>query len=654
MCKCENISSCASDCGCKFEVDAGCVRYSGVSLDSINIVQGDVLETIITNISEVITNNGVNTRITVAEEPAGDNCAFGGTRISVVDKDTDEVIETQYVCASGNASVFELVTYEELTTKIGTNELDPGKLYKITDFQTIYDQPSYVTDGDDLDPNVETKYADIDPIIVTATSVNTLDTFASQPGNPDDIIRYEVNYTLPFNTATPTKGRITYRKDNKGNECSWDFRTILFKRWTTSGYVIDVFDNGGTFSEDTVFGNTPAFNNKILFDNTSVPFKNDPLYESNPGVQLFDLPNVRIIADEYCQGVDITGCVRNVTLSAKVVDNFTSKNRTVNTKITSDKNNSNSKIVNNIFEGCYNVDIMSLDTSNNKFTNQHTDLVINNYGEPSTEVINNRISFSSSLNILVSSFKENTIDTITTSNLIGSSTGNPVFMNNVIVKIVDTNIEFYSVVDNSIVEVTGFTTNNSNDFTFLNNRITIINNVTLENASNFSENIIETISACTLSSSFSKNKFKTFTNCSSIGASFLNNKGDIFDANTVGTDCKNNDFGPDFLQNTVASYFGFNGYSSSQSSNIFKSRTSNCTFGEYVADNTFNSNLYDCIFNDYLTKNEIKTELQMVNFSTATHIYSNYNCKIYKNSADVNRLAYYDAFDSEQTVNITE
>jgi hypothetical protein len=654
MCKCGNISSCASDCGCKFEVDAGCVRYSGVSLDSINIVQGDILETIITNISEVITNNGINTRITVVDEPAGDNCAFGGTRISVVDKDTNEVIETQYVCDSGSASVFELITYEELRTKIETSELDPGKLYKITDFQTIYDQPSYVTGGDDLDPNVETKYADIDPIIVTATSSNTLDTFASQPGNPDDIIRYEFDYTLPFNTATPTKGRITYRKDNKGNECSWDFKTILFKRWISSGYIIDVFDNGGTFSEDTVFGNIPAFNNKILFDNTVIPFKNDPLYDFNPGIQLFDLPNVRIIVQEYCQGLDITGCIRNVTLSAKIIDNFTAKNKFVNTKITSDTDSFDSKIVNNIFEGCYNVDIICTNISNNKFTNQHTDLLINRFGEPSSEIINNRVSYSESTNISVASFNRNTIDTIIETNLNGSSTGSVIFTDNNIVNFVNNNVGFNSISHNNIIEFTGFTTSNSNNFTFVNNNITRFNNITLENASNFSENTIEDFSSCTITTSFSGNRFTTFTGCTSIGASFLNNTGVNFKLNTVGTDCRNNNFGPDFLQNTVGSYFGFNGFISTLSSNTFKSQASNCTFGDYVSDNTFNSNLYNCIFDNDFVKNNIKTELQTIDFSPATHVYSNYNCKIYKNSADVNRLAYYDAFDSEQTVNITD
>lgn len=654
MCKCGNISSCASDCGCKFEVDAGCVRYSGVSLDSINIVQGDVLETIITTISEVLTNSGINTRITVAEEPAGDNCAFGGTRISVVNKDTNEVIETQYVCTSGNDSVFELITYEALKTKIDTNDLEPGKLYKITDFQTIYDQPSYVTGGDDLDPNVETKYANIDPIVVAATSVNTLDTFASQPGNPDDIIRYEVDYTLPFNTGTPTKGRITYRKDNMGNECSWDFKTILFKRWISSGYVIDVFDNGGTLSEDTVFGNMPTFNNKILFDNITVPFINDPLYEFNPGIQLFDLPNIRIIVDEYCQGLDITGCIRNVTLSAKIIDNFTAKNKLVNTKITSDRNSFDSKIVNNIFENCYNVDIICSDISSNKFTNKHTDLVINRSGESSSELINNRVSYSESTNISVGSFTRNTIDAIIETNLNGSSTGSVIFTDNNIVNFVNNNIGFNSISYNNITEFTGFTTSNSNSFTFVNNNITRFNNITLENASNFSENTIEDFSNCTITTSFSGNRFATFTGCTSIGTSFLNNTGVNFRLNTVGTDCKNNNFGPDFLQNTVGSYFGFNGFISTLSSNTFKSQASNCTFGDYVSDNTFNSNLYNCIFDNDFVKNNIKTELQTVDFSPATHVYSNYNCKIYKNSADVNRLAYYDVFDSEQTVNITD
>jgi hypothetical protein len=653
MCKCGNISSCASDCGCKFEVDAGCVRYSGVSLDSINIVQGDVLETIITNISEVITNNGINTRITVAEEPAGDNCAFGGTRISVVDKDTNEVIETQYVCASGNASVFELITYEELKTKIETSELDPGKLYKITDFQTIYDQPSYITGGDDLDPNVETKYADIDPIIVTATSSNTLDTFASQPGNPNDIIRYEVYYTLPFNTGTPTKGRITYRKDNKGNECSWDFRTILFKRWT-NGYNIDFFDNGGTLDEDTVFGTYTAFNNRILFDNTTIPFINDPLNQMNPNSQLFDLPNIRIIVEEYCQGLDITGCIRNVTLSAKKIDNITSRDKLINTRVLSIINEFNSKIVDNVFENFYNVDIIAVNISGNKFLNEHKNLIISNYGEHALEIINNKIYKSYSSNISTQIFIDNTFEAITASSLLGSTTSGSLIKNNKVGYFRGNSVEFSLILNNDIKEFVAVTATTSSDFTFTNNQIQVFSDISIDNATNFSDNSIIYFEDCNISSIFSENRFSVISGCSSIGTSFLNNTGVLFKTNIVGYDCRNNNFGPDFSSNTVSNYFGFNGYSSSLSANVFKSQTSNCTFGEYMADNTFNSNLYSCTFDDYFTKNEVKTELQSIDFSSATHVYSNYNCKMYKNSADVNRLAYYDSFDSEQTVNITD
>lgn len=653
MCKCGNISSCASDCGCKFEVDAGCVRYSGVSLDSINIVQGDILETIITNISEVITNNGINTRITVAEEPAGNNCAFGGTRISVVNKDTNEVIETQYVCTTGNDSVFELITYGALRTKIDTNDLEPGKLYKITDFQTIYDQPSYVTGGDDLDTNVETKYADIDPIIVTATSSNTLDTFASQPGNPNDIIRYEVDYTLPFNTATPTKGRITYRKDNKGNECSWDFRTILFKRWTNGG-IIDFFDNGGTLDEDTVFGTSIAFNNRILFDNTSIPFINDPLNQTAPDIQLFDLPNIRIKVSEYCQGLDITGDIRNVTLSAKKIDNLISRDKFINIKILSDANSFDSKLVDNTFENCYNVDILSINTSGNKFLNEHENLLIDSYGEHTIEVLNNKIYKSYYSNISVGIFSDNTFGSIVTSNLLGSTTSGSSIKNNTVGNFRGNDLGFSLISNNDIKDFVSVSTTNSNNFSLINNQIKVFSDILIDNAVNFSENNITYFENCNISSSFSGNIFSSFSGCSSIGTSFLNNTGVNFKLNTVGTDCRNNNFGPDFLQNTVGSYFGFNGYSSNLSSNTFKSQSSNCTFGEYIADNTFNSYLYNCIFSDYFTKNEIKTELQTVDFSTATHVYSNYNCKIYKNSADVNRLAYYDAFDSEQTVNITD
>ena len=37
----------------------------------------------------------------------------------------------------------EEVTFSELTTLISVNNLQAGNFYKITDYQTVYDQPDY-------------------------------------------------------------------------------------------------------------------------------------------------------------------------------------------------------------------------------------------------------------------------------------------------------------------------------------------------------------------------------------------------------------------------------------------------------------------------------------------------------------------------------
>jgi hypothetical protein len=58
MCKCNKTSSenCGQDCGCKFEVDAGCVRYSSDALPTIDVKEGDLLETILHKIDSIISD----------------------------------------------------------------------------------------------------------------------------------------------------------------------------------------------------------------------------------------------------------------------------------------------------------------------------------------------------------------------------------------------------------------------------------------------------------------------------------------------------------------------------------------------------------------------------------------------------------------------
>lgn len=50
------MSNCQPNCGCKFEVDSSCVRYTGINLGTTSINTGDTVETTIIKIDEAINN----------------------------------------------------------------------------------------------------------------------------------------------------------------------------------------------------------------------------------------------------------------------------------------------------------------------------------------------------------------------------------------------------------------------------------------------------------------------------------------------------------------------------------------------------------------------------------------------------------------------
>jgi hypothetical protein len=75
-------------------------------------------------------------------------------------------------------------TYTQLTAMVEGNQLIPGAKYLITDYQTKYISPS----------TGETNVADaVEPIVVTAVSLNTFDLNAVSPSNPTDKIEYKFN-----------------------------------------------------------------------------------------------------------------------------------------------------------------------------------------------------------------------------------------------------------------------------------------------------------------------------------------------------------------------------------------------------------------------------------------------------------------------------
>ncbi len=230
------------------------------------------------------------------------------------------------------------VLRSDLKTLKDNAQLQKGSHYKITDFATMYEQRDYT----DAETPVETpivKTADVSPIVVLATSENTLSSFAFQPEFPDDIIQYEIDYITPV-TLTETKGRITYRKDNQGNECNWDFRTVLVKRYMDSSEnYSSYYDLGFGSAEFLTFASyySQTFNNRIFHDN----------------ILDHGMPN--IVFMEEIQNIDIHAYIENVTLLGSAI-NWNVKYRLINF---SHKGN----IYNCTFENVVNVTVITSTSS---------------------------------------------------------------------------------------------------------------------------------------------------------------------------------------------------------------------------------------------------------------------------------------------------
>jgi hypothetical protein len=104
-CGCVDTTPCNSqDCGCKFEVDASCVRYTNADLTCIGATKGDILEKILQNINSKLCDLVQGTYLQTSVEPAGVNCSAGGTKLVVRNVNTDEVISTDYVCSASVAT----------------------------------------------------------------------------------------------------------------------------------------------------------------------------------------------------------------------------------------------------------------------------------------------------------------------------------------------------------------------------------------------------------------------------------------------------------------------------------------------------------------------------------------------------------------------
>jgi len=128
-----------------------------------------------------------------------------------------------------SSSVIE-VAYTGLVESITTSALTTGAYYLITDFKTCYDQPDFNYDGSSITSG-NYKEAEVEPILVLATSNSTISEKAYQPKYPNDSIKYDWTYDTTEVTGGVAYGRITERIDEFNNRTDYDHRTILFKRY---------------------------------------------------------------------------------------------------------------------------------------------------------------------------------------------------------------------------------------------------------------------------------------------------------------------------------------------------------------------------------------------------------------------------------------
>jgi hypothetical protein len=165
--------------------------------------------------------------------------------------------------------ITESITYDNLVFYKATSRLIPGKYYRITDYVTTTALEGTQSAGHQFD------------IIVRADDVNKLNENAYAALHSGDtyfanskLEAWELKYCLDNNNSrfawadsTNGKGVIYYMKDEFYNECGYDFKNILFKRYKTT--------KAGAFYNNKYFGVT---NNQDEFPYDTTIDKNDYKY----------------------------------------------------------------------------------------------------------------------------------------------------------------------------------------------------------------------------------------------------------------------------------------------------------------------------------------------------------------------------------------
>lgn len=632
-----------------------------VSTTSLNEISGLLLP--VTQYQET-SGNWQNTYTNVQSNSSNWNIAYN--------------IATFY--SQNSAILIEQTTFSTLTSLKLNNQLKPGQLYQINDFQLMWWNL-----GQNFIQVLSSTI--IEPLIVQAITSDKIAAEALSVLHPDDIVYYDIDArTSTTWSAGPSnipnfKGWIYRRIDLKKNiDIAWDWRYITHNCCRYDIYTAPLYIPNTTYNRGSLV-RSPALPNRLYIS----LINNNTSSGANPTTS-----NWRLVTNQSDDSLVYYPTIEagvGTTLGSNFFENVLSLSPILSTRAqfytftdsittpTSGSDLTTKPNINNIKingPGSYHIIFDCRNNNNMNFNSFTIDLNSRN------NIFSVAVISGASNTRFGGNLVGNTVFSLITNNLFGDnfqynccpSLGNMQFNN--ISTGCSRNIFGFGpsqqflrnfIKDNCSGNYFQSTQNNTIGDNFQNNTVFSFSNNVVGNSVTgniFSSGtqlnrIGDSFQNNTLGTNFQSNIIDNSCNNNTLGSSFsFNTVGSNFDLNNIGTNCIYNNFGGICQSNTLSSFFQYNNTKNDFSFNnidvsfyenqILNSFTNN-TIGTNFHSNYISSNFQNNIIENNFNNTDIGDEIQAINFTGATHVYNTYDKTIFKNSNLIPRLSYYNSSD---------
>ena len=465
-----------------------------------------------------------------------------------------------------------------------------GSYYLITDFQTCYDQPDFDYNGNPITSG-NYKQGPVEPLMVFATSVNTISSEAHQPSYPKDRILYDWSFSATEVTNSVAFGRITERVDEFNNRTDYDHRNILFKRYRLYTYrpnyqlngTIELLNDGTINGTDTIFSaltvgdviyipsTGPSYFEVVtITDNVTMTVTGDTINSTFPGAAIyktieetngngyFSYKRTNVKTDDYNEYTTFGDAIDNEYAINNYVGNYSNYYQNIG--------NGTFILANNVFlEGGYQSNKFGDYCYNNTFGTDNSNNIWGDWcyeNVSTTDIDDNIIGHDFNNNLINSKLRDNHIGNDFNNNKLLAENDDD-FEDNIIGNGFNDNVIYSRFYKNEILD--NFNDNVIGDFGNLTNlefyRNYIRNNFNSNTIKNdYQNNQIGTnFQDNTINGQFIGNTILNGFNNNTIGDYFaINNIGNAFNNNTINDDFRNNTTDHYFVSNKISNDFYYN------------------------------------------------------------------------------------------------